>query len=130
MKVMISSDLESKHPVDLTHIMDLKVFANSVFCCLDDRGGQSGDCKIADVGEENGGEDVVFAPEKYCVVMFGSGKFEFCGDLVKNLVPASSALLESVECLQELKDMFVVADADVAWRWFHVDDFILIKFAI
>ena len=100
-KFAVPLDLESKHPVDFTHIMDFKVLSKSVLRCLDEGRVRGGDGKVVNVSKQDGGEDSVFSAEKYSVVVFGSGEADISKDFPENLVPSASTLFESIERLQE-----------------------------
>jgi len=94
-EIAIPLDLESEHPVDLTHIVDLEVPPESILHGLDECQSRSGDGKVVDVSKEDSGEDVLLASEEHRGVVFGSGKT----NIGEDLVPVSSTLFKSVEHL-------------------------------
>lgn len=64
------------------------------------------------------------------VIVFGSGEADLAENLPEDLIPASSALLESVERFLEAKDVLVATDSNITRGWLHVYDFIFIKFTV
>lgn len=60
------------------------------------------------------------------MIMVGADETDLIENSFEDLVPSSSALLESVESLEELENFIVIADLNVARGWFHVNDFVLV----
>ena len=57
------------------------------------------------------------------MIMLGSGKTNVAEDFLKNLIPCSSALFESIDSFEELKNFSVAADLNVTVRTTSVEGF-------
>ena len=60
------------------------------------------------------------------VIMFRLGEADLTKNLSEDLIPASSALLESIEHFLEVKDMLVATDSNLTRGQLHVYYFVFI----